>query len=351
MKAVSMLRAVQLALQVLLAGAIVLPSAAYAAGAAPQQFKGWDATCRDDGYCWATTTDRASGSASAAHFSLGRPAQQTYWELSFTPTQPPEAGQAFTASVDGHAITFTPPADIAPFGSARDFYLLGKPVQELLDRLVPGKQLKLDFTAEGGKSESATFALAGLSAALIWIDTAQHRLGAERVAETPPYGLAPAQLGKAPGAGAGAPPTLLVQLNADSSCNARDLTADQLSATDLGGGTTLWLVPCAELPGNDVRKAYLGAQDTFTPVAFPEFLPSGGWTATPFLFNPKVDPASLTIISKFAGDAAGSCGTQGSWTWADVPFAGKAFKLTGFRAKESCDGKGGDFPLVYVASP
>ena len=61
-----------------------------------------------------------------------------------------------------------------------------------MDRLMPGSALDVSFTDESGAATATTFSLTGLTAALIWIDERQGRLGSERVAEVPPYGLSPA---------------------------------------------------------------------------------------------------------------------------------------------------------------
>lgn len=167
-------------------------------GAAPfgetrQYFRNWLTACRADGYCSATAYVKAHpGSAAVADYVLrvGRHARQTYWEISFTTVATQGDDRApLTAEVDGKSLTFTPPEDVGPFGSVNDFFLLGRKAQTVLDRLVPGKRLTFGFTDMTGTPRETSFALQGLAQALIWIDTAQHRIGAERVAEAPPHGL------------------------------------------------------------------------------------------------------------------------------------------------------------------
>jgi hypothetical protein len=145
----------------------------------------WQVACAPDGYCLASVATAARGT-----FHVARQARCTYWEVSFTTAGPlPDPSRPFTASVDGKTLDFAVPDSVAPFGRPRDFYFLGKPAQALLDLLVPGKNLEIGFTDEAGQQETLEFELAGLARALIAIDEAQHRLGAERVAEAPPYGL------------------------------------------------------------------------------------------------------------------------------------------------------------------
>lgn len=165
---------------------------------ASQSFKQWAALCRPDGYCLAATSieaKAADGTATRYALNVGRPAQQSYWEVS---VQLAGAGvdlaRDFVAGIGDDTLTFSGPDEIAPYGDIDHFYLLGSNAQSLLDKLVHGAALDIGFTDHSGASGSATFSLAGIGAALIWIDTQQHRIGSERVAEPPPYGLVRADL-------------------------------------------------------------------------------------------------------------------------------------------------------------
>jgi hypothetical protein len=164
-------------------------------------FKDWTAVCRPDGYCAAATylnpaaaTYLNSAAATPAIgdyvLGIGRPARQTYWEVSFTPTlATADAGKGFTATVDGDTLAFSFPAEIAPYGATNDFFFLGDKAQTLLDRLVPASSAGIAFTDAQGQARLAPFSLAGIGAALIWIDGMQGRIGSERVTGPPPYGL------------------------------------------------------------------------------------------------------------------------------------------------------------------
>jgi len=146
----------------------------------------WRIACAGDGYCFAASRDPESG----ALLRIGRAAEGVYWEISFqTAGPPPDPARPLTATVDGRALTFQIPASLAPFGRRDDFFFLGKPAQALLDRLVPGHRLEIGFNGTDGRPAKLAFALDGLAQGLIAIDTAQHRLGSERVAEAPPHGL------------------------------------------------------------------------------------------------------------------------------------------------------------------
>jgi len=185
---------IALSLLILLGGA----AAASDSDDAPQHFKQWQSHCRLDGYCLATTAVQAKaagGTDTRYALTIGRPAQQTYWEVSVHLARADaDSSRAFRAAIDEKTLTFSGPDEIAPYGDIDHFYFLGAGAQSLLDKLVHGTSLNLSFTDRTGSPKDTVFSLAGLRAALIWIDTRQHRLGSERVAETPPYGLVRADL-------------------------------------------------------------------------------------------------------------------------------------------------------------
>jgi hypothetical protein len=337
----------------------VLAQSAHAetSGDGRQYFGNWLATCRTDGYCSATAqVTPPAGNAAVADFALrvGRHAQQTYWEIAFTATA---AEIAPTSSVDvvvdGKAERFAQPGTVGAFGSRKDFYFLGKGAQNVMDRLAHGSALGVSFTDRKGESQHANFALSGIAQALLWIDTQQHRIGSERVAETPPYGLEPIVEGQVANQGAApsrVPPVLLAEMSADAACSPTE-PIDRIRTDDLGDGYTLFVVPCLTDANNAVERAYLGSSQSLDTVALPQLAPTGGWTASSLLFNSSFDPTTLTLTSTYRGDAPGSCGNAGKWMWLDAPFfAPKAFTLIEFRAKPTCDGAPGSFPVLYPAA-
>jgi hypothetical protein len=178
--------------------AVTLLAAPAAAGDSRQQFGPWLGDCRPDGYCSIVAHPTDAAGADDV-FRIARHPQQTYWEISLSTIGLLADGNLpFSVAVDGKPLQrFLPPAEVAAFGTSRDFFLMGKGALGLLDRFVKSSAVTIDFTDRGGNGRSDTFSLEGLPAALIWIDTAQHRIGAERVAEAPPDGLSPAG---APGA-------------------------------------------------------------------------------------------------------------------------------------------------------
>lgn len=158
---------------------------------APQTFGQWHVSCRADGYCAAAAATLEPGSPPAFVLHVGRPAQQTYWELGVAATTAIAApASAFSATVGKQAFNFASPAEVGAFGAVADYYFLGRNAEKLLDEMVRGDTLTLAFTALDQSPTTARFSLSGLSTALIAIDTRQRRIGAERVAGPPPVGLA-----------------------------------------------------------------------------------------------------------------------------------------------------------------
>jgi hypothetical protein len=302
-----------------------------------QPFEHWSAACRSDGYCSAK-----SGGESVLR--IGRHAEGIYWEISLTTLEvTADSDAAFTATVDaGEPVQFTSPDEVAAYGSRRDIFFTGKNALSLMDRITPGANLAIDYSDTAGTAQRATFPLAGLNAALMWIDGEQNRIGAERVAEAPPVGRTLVD-----GLPALIPPALAAQHEADTDCaplaglpTAGEITVD----THVGDGMTLYILPCWTADRNRGWKAYVSPYDgTFTSLALPEYTPDDGWTATTHLLNIHYDAAEQTLIAGYNGSADGSCGARGTWRW--QPYT---FRLVEFRTKSECTGEATErFPVVW----
>jgi|GEM_PF-2598425 len=323
-------------------------------GETRRYFGDWLAACRPDGYCSATAYDNPQpGNGTVADYVLriGRQATQPYWEISFSTVATMADGwQDFVVSVDGVAETFGPRSEVGAYQSINDFFLLGPKAQAVMDRLAPGTQMDIAFTDTNGAGQKAQFSLRGLTAALLWIDEQQSRIGSERVALVPPYGLVP--VGEEQLATPQIPVDLLDRRADDPECrpladiaNGRDFIV-----APLGGGSLLYVLPCDSFAYNFSSKVYVEREDAFTPVYFAEFSEMTGWTGTSVLFGADFDQESQTLTSFYKGRGLGDCGSTGQWRW-----DGANFVMVEFRAKDSCDGEAGgevgDFPVVYSATP
>jgi hypothetical protein len=321
-----------------------------------QQFKAWLATCRVDGYCSATAYQNPNFNAQRVAdyiFRIGRHAQQSYWELSFTPVLVgADEGKDFTVTVDGHPQSFGARTDIGVYGAinhvflldddTRDFFLLGTGAQNVLDRLVPGITLSVDFTDNLGRAQRATFSLAGLTASLAWIDEQQRRLGSERVAAAPPA-LATTESGDMP-----VPVALLNRIASDPDCLPFDEIANgnDISTGTLDDEHTLYVLPCWSGAYNFGWKIYVESGDGFDQVLFADYDATLGWTGTDTLVNVEYNDTTKELRSFNRGRGIGDCGNSGLWRW-----RGEGFQLVEFRSKHECDEKLDDWPVIYSASP
>jgi hypothetical protein len=339
-----------LALHLLLA--LVTPAFAQGGGEERRYFDDWLGACRTDGYCSATAYQNPNPGGRVADYVLrvGRHAEEIYWEISFsTVVVIGDATAPFVVSVDGESESFAGTAELAAYGSINDFFLLGPKAQAVMDRMAPGHVLAIDFTDEAGGTHRAEFSLDGLTAALIWIDETQGRLGSERVAEAPPIGLEPASPGAAPPqfgelTFADLPPELVaLHFAVPDSCDPFDMLRSSPTAYDLGEDGVLYFVPCTEGAYNYLNTVYLKDRWGVTLQHFAEPL-SGGFASESGVWNPSFDEAAKTLETYNLGRGVGDCGSTSTHIWESHRFV-----LVKATSKPDCDGQGepGEFPVIF----
>lgn len=328
---------------------IALPAPAQPFGEERRYFRDWLAACRTDGYCSATAYDNPNpaGVPVADHvLRVGRHPQGTYWEISVATVVPmADPGSSFTLTVDGAAVDFQSPHDVGAYGSINDFFFIDTRAQELFDLMGPGATLVAAFTDTDGRPQQARFSLAGLTAALTFIDEHQGRLGAERVAMAPPMGLMPVVAD-----GLGEVPAAVIDLHRmQADCDpleylphGRDAVVAALGDTDV-----LYLMPCLAGAYNFGYLAYVGDGSFYQQIYFADYADHTGWGGTPFLINPHFDEATGALTQFNRGRGLGDCGNWGEWRW-----VGDAFRLIEYRHQGECDGTVTleDFPVIYGAS-
>lgn len=311
-----------------------------------RMFRDWRALCRNDGYCSAAAylnPNPGGGVVADYIFRIGRHAEQSYWEMSCTPVATmADEWSEFVFTVEGQPTTFSPRSEIGAYGSINEFFLLGDKAQAVMDALMPASSLTIDFTTSGGSLSTQTFSLSGLTAALLWIDEQQHRIGSERVTSVPPYGLTPT--GAEQDTTAQVPIDLLDRRRADLECRLLEQISNgrDFESADLGEGHTLYILPCDSFAYNFSSQVYVFDGDEYRQQYFADFSQSTGWTGTPVLFLPGYDPTTKTLTSFYKGRGIGDCGTSGTWLW-----TGSMFEMTEYRSKDECDGEDGDWPVVF----
>lgn len=313
-------------------------------------FKDWTAYCDDTGFCSTTSGPNLATDAPAYTLVIARHAEKTYWEIALDTRNQPAGDYAdIIAAVDGQSQVFTASSEAGSFGEAGMVYFLGDKAQTLMDSLVPGTEVHFDFNDGSDTARSARFTLSGLSAALLWIDEQQSRLGSERVASSVPYGLAPAGVDSVPPAGI--PVELLERMAADPECEPMHTLAnryDSWSDLELAPDRTLYALPCWSGAYNFGWKVFVGGYGSYDALAFADYSETLGWSGATSLANVDYDPATKTLTAYYKGRGLGDCGSSGTWQWHEY-----GFRMLEFRAKEACDGEGElmDFPVVFTAGP
>lgn len=323
------------------------------ASAETRTFKEWQVQCDEALYCSATSIRNLAPDGLPFSLAIARHAQRSYWEISLdTAAAPAEDWGDFVIAVDAASLTLSGRREVGAYGTPARFYFLGDKAQALLDQLVPGSSVRFDFNDRAGTARSARFALSGLSAALLYIDETQARLGSERVASAPPHGLTPA--GSEQVATPAVPAFLLERLAADPECsplhelaNGRDIHSGRLDDSH-----EIYILPCWSGAYNFGSKIFVGSGDDFEQLAFADYSDDLGWTGSTTLVNVDYDDTDKTLHTFNKGRGLGDCGSIGTWQW-----AGYGFRLLEFRAKGTCDDGGaedvepGDFPLIFSADP
>ena len=278
---------------------------------------------------------------------IGRHAEQSYWEVSLTTvaTQADEYSD-FVVAINGKTQSFQFAEQIGAYGSVNEFFFLGDGAQLMMDRLTPASSISISFNDQNGVAQQAKFSLKGMTSALSWIDKRQNRVGSERVASTPPYGLAPSSADQQ--STPQVPVALLDRHRADQECRPfEDLAIGRDIITDaLDDSHNLYILPCEAGAYNGLYKVYVETSGEFAPQYFADFSDTLGWTGASTLFNVEYDPATKQITTFSKGRAMGDCGTKGQWDWQE-----SGFKLVEFRSQGECnwDGQGEipEFPMIY----
>lgn len=309
-------------------------------------FGDWQASCDTYDQCAASTRFNPNPGADIPAdqiLNVSRQPYESYWEI-FLETYaaaPVETG-TLDIAVDGEKTTFTGPDDFAAFGGLNNYYLLGDKAQRIMDQMTPGSTLEITFTDSEGMPQHASYSLTGLTAALLWIDEQQTRVGSERVAKAPPANKVRVTTRQP------APVTdeLLARHAANTECDpladlahGEDIRSHRMTATD-----TLHLLPCWAGAYNFSYMAYVEGRAGAEQSYFASYTDTLGWTGTATLVNPWFDPRTNTLHDFYKGRGLGDCGAIGLWQWADVDF-----KLLEYRAMDTCNvqEKLGDFPIVY----
>lgn len=316
-------------------------------GEVREYFGDWLVACRPSGYCSATAYDNLNpgdGSVADHILRVGRHERGLYWEVSLTTIAVFPAEYAdLEMNVDGQTSIYRQGIDYGAYSSINDFYFVSQPAEKLLDQLVAGTSAQAHFMDKSQNLQTASFSLSGLTAALLWIDERQTRLGSERLAYAAPIGLTPISM-QFPQS---VPSDLIIQHTQDPQCEPfEDLRgAYRVITQQVDEEHWIYLIPCTSGAYNFAYKVYHGDGTYYDPIYFAEFDELSGWTGTQFLINPEFDRNTKTLTSFNKGRGIGDCGATGKWVWRDYRFI-----MLEYRVKYACDAQGepGVFPLVFT---
>lgn len=328
--------------------ALMVAAVPMSAHAETRNFGEWQVTCDEFDFCAATSATTASPHPNQpADYTLqvARQPYETYWEITFISDAALPSDTAFAdVSVDNNTTTFNSPEEFAAYDALNSYYLTGDKAQLVMDQMTPGTVFAVRFTNMQGDTHVASFFLSGLTAALLWIDEKQQRLGAERVAKAPPTNKTRVTTRE--------PDPMSEQLLAhhatDPNCssiedlaNGADRWSYRISATQ-----SLHILPCWSGAYNFSWVVYVQGQYDTLQHYFAHPTEAGSWTASAELTNVNYDERALTLSTYAKGRGLGDCGTSGLWQW-----NGSTFELLEFSAKYQCDGQGnpGEFPVIYRA--
>ncbi len=327
-------------------------------------FKDYIATCRDDGFCSAVVYDNPNSAAGVADnwVRIGRAgSENAQWEISFVAIKENvDVSHPVVIIVDDTArFTLRPPNALRTVTSVNEFFLTdAKMATFLLDEMLKGREARIHFTGENGGGQTARISLSGISAALLWIDEQQNRVGSLRQAgDWPGRAAAPptAPMTYHQAFNSGQVPGRIAAYHKQQQCE--DINGGigemEIIRAELDGNTNLIGLPCwsgAYNAGFNFYVWYRDTPDNFQRLVFPRYSPDRGWTATDSLINPSFDQEQNVLIDRYKGRGIGDCGTSGSYLWFNNPSAGAQFRLLRMRAKDTCDGQQGNWPIVFEDS-
>ncbi len=326
--------------------------------AAEKTFGAWLATCKNDDACAAITTI-ASPKGTAAdyvlHLDRRTPAAALTIAISMSRNLMDRDRPIALRIDDASPLTLRPTAGYAPFGAVNDFYVTDKSrLKTLLATMLAGSELRLSYIDVAGAPHDVDFSLSGLTAALLWIDERQDRVGKPRGLAAPDHlDPAPHVAATEVTAAGGLPPQVLERHLTRSDCE--DPTAGTMAVSEsivapLSKTAILYAIPCTTHAYNVTYRLYvvesgeIGGTET---LYFADYSDDHGWTGTDLLFNVSFDATTGRLSSFYKGRGLADCGSAGVWRWKDYAFA-----MEEFRAWSRCDGTHppDTWPLVFKAA-
>ncbi len=312
----------------------------FQAQAQEAKFQDWSVICEKD-FCAASTKDqrnnthnltlRRDNSAKALwNFSVALPRDTGRMEpknIRVAGHRPADLKRKrdFTLSNDHHTVNFTDSGTI----------------QLVFRRIIDGRRLFIDFKNSKNRTIRASFSLNGLSAALLYIDEQQNRIASRRQISLTLE--RPVTLKKTA--------EELAFLNHQTTndpeiCDlkAQELYAAGVSVEKLDENNHLVIIPCFLAAYNSGARLFLVQEKEQKSILllWAHYTQLTGWSGTDILSNVSFDNQTNKITMIHKGRGLGDCGVFAQWHWQKDFFIMKEL-----RAKENCDGKNDEWPLIY----
>lgn len=207
-----------------------------------------------------------------------------------------------------------------------------------------------------GNDQVGFFSLSGISAALLWIDDKQGRIGTtsalvRKGPKTAPAARAAPVVARGPAVSqAGLPKGVTRELAYRSDlkeCEVDYTSAEDLSVARLAPGKLLWSIPCSRGAYN---TTYLLLETdekggTSDRLDLPNAPGIEDGDALGELVNAEYDPATRTLSNFDKARGIGDCGSIRQWVW-----TGAEFKLAFQAVMPECHGVGpDDWPTIWRA--
>jgi hypothetical protein len=321
-------------------------------------FKDWFVGCDNLRSCVALGVPQADGET-GAYVKIARSGEATAEPsvdfVLYADTPVPD--QKFALAFDDLMLTGLPAAPLSP-AIEENFMrasLTGPEARAFAAALNKANSLTIALVGPDGSvvkdASPGIVSLAGASAALLYMDDIQQRIGTPTALRKPgtidvsviPPLPAPPTIAAVPLKAMPAPlppvPAAVTKLNADGECSEG---IDPI-AVALSPSQTLWGVCWSAGAYNIFYHFFLAEGDKAKPMVFE--LPSVIGETGNELINPGLAEGGTTISSFYLGRGIGDCGSRGEWAW-----DGSKFRLIRYSAMDDCRGiPSNDWPALYRA--
>lgn len=356
---------IRLALRLAVLALLAAGPAAVEVAAQTQQraFGAWQGGLTPAGLGWVATTEKGKAAGTLARFELLRSgAPDAPWHAVVVTPVSLDRHKPLRLDLDGRSYPIPPGEMVARDAPEALTIQHGETLGALQAGLRTAKTLRIAGSDRNGSPVESEFSLAGLSAAMLWLDERQARVGKpQRFAPIAKPSGGPFYAPKRDGAPPGEPgeiisvalpsrdtwpedlrdlePAILERHLMLGSCEEPDFAGarGRFWTARLDPWTTVYGVSCARGAYNVFDRLYAVSGGDFRnlqPLTFAE--PDGvdGWDATDVLANAGVDERTGTLTAFNKGRGAADCGTIGTWAW-----TGQKFSLREYRAEAQCNGR------------